>query len=380
MSEETYKKAARIIVKSGMLPFPISDTLIDIMKLIYNDSEIDFINKAFRRKASLTLEELKKFSKMSEEEILKNAQSLAKKGAVFISTSSSGLEIYRILPLIMVGVFEYQFMKKIEYTEKEKTIAELFKILFDEMRDLIQDRYEIMLPMFKQLPPVDRTIPIYENAEGKEILIEVNEEVEPPIEQVLPTQKIKEIIEKFDDIAIAHCFCRHHKDLLGDSCKIDAPRETCFTLGKSARFVVNQGFGRMISKEEALDILKMVEEKGFIHKAYHPLGNISRDETSICNCCKCCCGTFLLWKEGVVPMVNATNYLANINQDLCNGSGICLDKCPVDAIELNDEGKAKINELFCIGCGVCSHFCPESAISLIEGQRTVYVPPPKIKQ
>lgn len=79
-------------------------------------------------------------------------------------------------------------------------------------------------------------------------------------------------------------------------------------------------------------------------------------------------------------MVNATNYLAVTIKQLCTGCGTCVEKCPVDALELGKNGKAKRNEAWCIGCGICAHFCPESAIKMLEGPRTVYVPPPKLRQ
>jgi len=382
MSEKKYKKykkGAQVIVKAGMLPFPITDTLMEIMQLLYTEEEIDFIIKAFKRRPSLTLEQLKEKTGMPEEEILKNVNSLAKKGALFNQPSSRGLMVYRLLPLIMIGVFEYTYMKKIEYTEREKKIAVLFDKLFEEVQEVIQDKYDMMLPMFKQIPPIDRTVPVYENVEGNEIKIEINKEIEPHEEEVLTANKIRDIINKFDDIAVGHCFCRNHQDLLGEPCQITDLRETCFTFGKSARFVTSQGFGRLISKEEALEIFKKAEEDGLVHKVFHPHGNIEKDETSICNCCKDCCATFKLWKEGVIPMVNVTNYLAKTDQDLCVGCGTCVEKCPTDAIELNENNKAERNPDWCIGCGICARFCPESAISLLEGRRTVYVPPPKLR-
>ncbi|TFF98921.1 MAG: 4Fe-4S dicluster domain-containing protein [Promethearchaeota archaeon] len=379
MSEKKYRKAAQIITKAGMLPFPITDTLMEIMELLYTDEEVEFITKAFRRKPSLTMEQLKDKTNMSEEKIETLVDSLASKGALFNQPSSKGFMVYRLLPLIMVGTFEYTFMNKIEYTDKEKKIAELFEVLFEEVQEVVQEKYDMMAPMFKQIPPVDRTVPIYENKEGKEIKIEVNKEVKAPEEQVLAANKIRDIIDKFDDIAVAHCFCRQHQDLLGNSCKVTDLRETCFTLGKSARFVSEHGFGRLISKEEALEILQKSEEEGLVHKAFHPHGDIKRDETSICNCCKDCCATFGLWRDGVIPMVNATNFLSKIDNDLCIGCGTCVERCPVDAIELNNENKAERNADWCIGCGICAHFCPESAISLLEGPRTVYVPPPKLR-
>lgn len=380
MSEEEYKKAAQIIVKAGMLPFPITDTLLEIMRNIYTDEEITFINAAFKRKVSQTMDELIKSSKMSKDKILELTTSLAKKGALFNQPSSSGVVVYRLLPFINVGVFEYVFMGELKHTEEEKRLADLFAKLLNEVKDVVQDKYDMFMPVFQKMPPMDRTLPITERTEpGQEIQITINEAVEVPQEKVLASQNIEELINKFDDIAVAHCFCRNHRILLDQPCKQEPPNECCFTFGKSARFVVEQGFGRKISKDEAIEILKETEKAGLVHKAYHPAGDVARDETSLCNCCKDCCGTFLLWRNGATPMVNATNYLAKVNLELCKGCGTCAEKCPVDAAKLNDENKSEINEPWCIGCGICARFCPEGAISLLEGPRIVSVPPPKLK-
>jgi ferredoxin len=377
--DEKYKKAAHIIVSAGRLPFPINETLIEILKYLIQEDELEFIS-AFKRKKSQTLEELKKTSKLSEEEILKKVESLSKKGVIFNQPNSSGVMVYRLLPLMMVGPFEYIFMSKLNYTDEEKQLAILFKNLFDEAKDLVQSKYDIFEPIFRKFPPIDRTMPILEkNVSGQELKIDINEEVEIAEEKIITTQKIEELIEKFDDIAVGHCFCRHHKDLLGEPCKQTDLRENCFTFGKSARFTSEQGFARLISKEEALKILKASEEAGLVHKAFHPHENIKKAETSICNCCECCCATFEMWREGVLPMINSTNYLSEIDEDLCIGCGICVEKCPIDAITLNDNNVAERNAEWCIGCGICAHFCPENAISLLEGMRKVFVPPPKMR-
>ncbi|MBD3350739.1 MAG: 4Fe-4S dicluster domain-containing protein, partial [Candidatus Lokiarchaeota archaeon] len=126
--------------------------------------------------------------------------------------------------------------------------------------------------------------------------------------------------------------------------------------------------------------LKEAENAGLVHKAFHNGSNIHRDENSICNCCKCCCDTFNFWRMGAAPMVNSTNYLSDIDQELCIGCGTCVERCPTDAISLDENDKATRVEDYCIGCGICAHFCPENAISLIEGMRKVYVPPPKLRE
>ncbi len=377
MSDEKYRKVGRVIVKAEVLPFPINDTLLEILKEIIDEDELDFI-MAFRRKFSQTMEELKKSSKMTEEEILKKIESLSKKGVIFNQPSSSGIMVYRLLPLMMVGPFEYIFMRKIKHTEREKKFAHLFSKLFDEVKEFIQDNYEMINPLFLKMPPIDRTVPVLENISGKEILISVNQEVDAPKKQIIPTIKVEEILDKFDDIAVGHCFCRQHKDLLGEPCKETDIRENCLTFGKSARYCVEHGFQRMITKEEALKILRESEEAGLVHKAFHPHSNVVKDETSICNCCKDCCATWELHHEGVLPIINSTNYLANVNEDLCVGCGTCVEKCHVSAINLNGGNIANVKKEVCIGCGLCAHFCPENAISLLEGMRNVYVPPKRI--
>jgi len=135
----------------------------------------------------------------------------------------------------------------------------------------------------------------------------------------------------------------------------------------------------MITKKEARQIMREAEEAGLVHKAFHPGSNVSRPETSICNCCKDCCDTLNLWRDGAVPLINSTYHLSVIDGDLCSGCGVCVERCPTDAIQLSDEGTAERDENACFGCGVCARFCPEGAISLKEGLRRVMVLPPRLR-
>ncbi|MBU0463228.1 MAG: 4Fe-4S binding protein [Proteobacteria bacterium] len=201
--------------------------------------------------------------------------------------------------------------------------------------------------------------------------------LDTPEDWVLPSQTIEDIINKFDDIAVGYCFCRQRRNLLGDACATKAPTLNCFTFGKSARHTIAQGFAKQITRQKALDIMKDAENAGLIHKAFHPGSRESSFETSICNCCKDCCDTFNLWRNGTLPMINSTFHLSVIDTDACTGCGICGDFCPTDAITLENDEYAVRQENSCIGCGVCARFCPEKAISLKEGFRRVFVAPPQ---
>ncbi|MFH1932083.1 MAG: 4Fe-4S binding protein [Pseudomonadota bacterium] len=64
----------------------------------------------------------------------------------------------------------------------------------------------------------------------------------------------------------------------------------------------------------------------------------------------------------------------------CTGCGTCEDRCPTEAIRLNDNELAERDESACFGCGICARFCPEEAISLKEGLRKVFILPPRPRQ
>ena len=379
--EEKYKQAAAVVCKQGMFPFPVNDTTIAIIKRVVGEAEAELnLIRAFQDKASQTLDQLAASSGMSPEEVDRLAVSLAQKGLIFNQPNSAGVMVYRILPLMLVGVLEYKFMGKLKWDEEERELAQLFQDLMTQVRDQVQANYDNMVPIFQSAPPVDRTVPTRVTEEGKTIrTIPVDRTVEVPDEFVLPSQSVEDIIHKFDEIAVGHCFCRQRRAVLGDPCDLNAPVENCFTFGKSARHTVAQGFSRMVGKEEALRIMQEAEAAGLVHKAFHPGSNETRPETSICNCCKDCCDTLNLWREGAFPLVNSTYYLSVMDPDLCTGCGTCVDLCPMDAIEINDEGVAQRDEDACFGCGICARFCPEEAVSLQEGLRRVSILPPRLR-
>jgi len=367
-----YRKVANVLNKAGEFPFPVSDTLLNILKINIKEEHLDFI-MAFRRNISQTMEQLKKSSKLSEDEILQKVDELAKKGVIFNQPNRQGLMIYRLLPI--GRQFDYGFMKKVELNEENKELAVLFHKLYEEVGIIFQNNYDAFVTTMGKLPPMDRTVPVMEKESGEGIQITLNAELEVPVEKILPTQRIEEIIKKHNDIAVGLCFCRQHKYVLGEPCKQYGLKESCFTLGKSARHTSNHGFSRLISQEEALEILKDIEAAGLVHKAYHLHSDINKEEVAICNCCKCCCPNARA--EAFIPVNNVANWLAEINQDLCIGCGTCVEKCHMDAIQLNDDDKAEIGEEYCIGCGVCAYFCPENAISLTERKRIVSIIPPR---
>ncbi len=375
-----YKQIGTILNKAG--PYILTDSVIEILKYSISEDNLDFL-MAFKKNISQTMEQLKESiekycaNTYSEEEILKKVDQLAKSGVMFDQPNRHGVVVFRLAPIYRQ--FEYTFMKKLEKTDEFIELARLFNESEKELAAIAQNDYDNLPNMVKGMPAQDRTVPIRENKEtGEDIKIILNEELEVPEEQIVTTQDIKKLIEKFDDIAVGQCYCRQKEDFLGHTCEQNPPGESCFTLGKSARHTTKHGFTRLISKKEALKILKDIEDAGLVHKVYHLNSDLSKDEVAICNCCSCCCPTSKV--SVTFPNVNIASFTVDIDQDLCTGCGTCVEKCFNQVLEINENGIAEKVEEECIGCGVCAYLCPEQAISLIQGpQRRVNIIPAKGK-
>ena len=378
---EKFERAAGVVCRQGLVQFPVTRTAVAIIQRVVGDfeDELDLIC-AFSENPSQTMDQLVAASGLPEAQIEPLAASLARKGLIFNQPSSSGVMVYRLLPLMMVGLMEYKFMGALTGSEEERELARLFEKLLAELREQTQGNYDALSPLFAAAPAIDRTVPAGETTDGQAIrVIPVEKPVTADEEYILPSQTVEAIINKFDEIAVGHCFCRQRRNLLGEPCQTEAPVVNCFSFGKSARHTSAQGFARKVTRAEALQILKEAEKAGLIHKAFHPGSREASPETSICNCCKDCCDTFRLWRDGTLPLINSTYHLAVIDAEACTGCGACVEWCPTDAIVMDEDGPASRDENACLGCGVCARFCPETAIALKEGLRKVFILPPRLR-
>ncbi len=179
--------------------------------------------------------------------------------------------------------------------------------------------------------------------------------------QVMPYESIEETIRCAKYIAISDCMCRRITDIQKKPCS--HPMEVCFHFGSGTHYFVENGLGRYISREEAMAIVKKGKESGLVCQV-----SASQETNAMCMCCACCCGPLRAVKACAKPaeMVNSS-FFARVCEDDCTGCEMCVERCPMEAISVDDI--AHVDTDRCIGCGVCAVTCPVEAIKVYRKEK-----------
>lgn len=187
----------------------------------------------------------------------------------------------------------------------------------------------------------------------------------PHMKYIVPEHRIdtydnmRAYISKTKDIIhVANCVCKQGEAILGKPCSVTDDLEICIQFGPGG--YLDRGRSRIISKEDALAILDKAEDKGLVIQPANSL-----QPFCICLCCGCCCGVLTSAKKFEKPAeLFATNYIISINEESCTGCGLCVKRCPMDALTRVDK-RIVIDKDRCIGCGVCAVKCPKKSAALI---------------
>ena len=317
---------------------PPSETLTKILKLLFTEKEAKWVAMLPIRPFSL-----KKAAQIwgtTEGKAEKLLDHLCEKG-LLVDSYHDGVRQF-VLPPPMIGFFEFALMRTRGDID-QKYLSELFYQYLNVEEDFIKN---LFFGMETKLGRVFVQEPVLLTEKANHIL---------------DYEKATHIIEDAEHIGVGICYCRHKNLHLGIPCKQNAPLETCLTFDNIARSLSEHGgYSRLISKEEAKDILQMSYEHNLVQIGE----NVREHPAFMCNCCGCCCEALGAAKK-FSPMqpIETTNYLPEIQTETCISCGKCSRVCPILAISMKEK-RPVVDKDICLGCGVCARNCPTKAIIL----------------
>ncbi len=306
-----------------------SKLIPEIMKKMANENEMKLVMAA---SPPATVDELAEKTAVAKDEARQLLDGLFTKGFIYKSKKPDAIRYYRVRHLL-------QFHDATILTPGlSQDILDMWKEFDHKEWPMFLDKYEQFLPK-----PGSRVIP-------------VNVSISPE-SKILAFEDVRNIVENADRLAVVNCTCR----LVDGRC--GKPLEVCIQVNKAADYTLERGTGRELTRQEALDMLKMCEDEGLVHITDNrrAIGNL------ICNCCEDCCINWPGSRKASKKFVAPSRFVATVDADACTGCEVCLDRCYFDAITMNGEdGTACIDEENCMGCGLCMVTCDTGAMSLKE--------------
>ncbi|MFX0052653.1 MAG: ATP-binding protein [Candidatus Hermodarchaeota archaeon] len=302
-------------------------THIRVLQWIYTPEEADLSSKM--KLKGETAKELAVRLNIPINGLEEKLETMYAKGQIYAINSSRGRR-YGLIPFV-VGIYEEQL------NSMDQKFAQLIEEYFDK------SKYK---DLFGTEPAIFKVIPI-------------NRVIKPELE-IYPYEIAEEIINQSNSWGIRECVCKKQQELLHKPCKY--PTKVCLNFSHKEKAFVKSRLTKTITKGEALEYLRQAEEAGLIHCTM----NIQKRHQYICNCCTCCCGVLRgLTVRNQTHSFVKSNFIMTVDEELCIGCEICIDRCQFDALEVVDD-VCTVDLKKCVGCGVCAISCSEEALILVD--------------
>jgi Pyruvate/2-oxoacid:ferredoxin oxidoreductase delta subunit len=337
MNETTQKNMTLYEQLAAGIGFGNSKLVPKLFEAIADEDEARFMLAA---SPPATIEEIAEKSGIPLEQAKEMIDPLFKKGLIFKSKKPDATRYYRVR----------SFVQFHDATVLTPGISQEYLDLWKEFEE-------------KELPVYHNIAKDYDFRQGMRVVpVNVTIESSP---QVLAFDDVTKMIEEARRIAVTNCSCR---TIHG---KTDVPLEVCMQIDKAADYAVERGTGRELTKQEAIDMLRMCEEEGLVHCVDNKraLGHI------ICNCDNEVCGNWGSDRDYVKKFTAPSRFRAIVEAELCIACEECQNRCFFDAVTMDvPDGTAIIDITKCMGCGICIPTCPGEAITLKEARPEDFIP------
>lgn len=327
-------------MKSTGYPKTGSGSEINLLKMLYSEEEaglyLDLIPEGE------TPRQIASRVGKDENLLASSLESMARKGLIF-RERKEGKAFYSAPPFV-VGVLEFQIKRMPE----DPALA---------MATAVYGMEGFIKSLSSTETPHQRVIPIKQEIVSEWPIATYDDAVA--------------ILDQHSLIGLANCMCRVLSKGLGAHL-CGKPIETCMGFDSMAEFYIENGFARKISKDEAVSILQLSDKSGLV---LQPMN--AKDVGTICSCCGDCCAMMMSLKMHPSPASQVKSaYFARIDSDGCIGCGVCIERCEINAIRMNEDDLAVIDLNRCLGCGLCVTTCPtQAAILEKKPESQIYVPP-----
>ena len=215
-------------------------------------------------------------------------------------------------PIWVPGIMEGILSNK-ENCEKYPVIGEAFE-------EYTRRRLEVLVPFLDRGMAFMRVMPVMSAIENNTHKADYDE--------------ISTLIENATAISVGPCSCRRSRRLMGEGCG-HLEDDMCMYLNDNARNYVKTGAHRMITKEEAYEILERAEANGLVHDVNQTPG--FDNTAAICNCCGCSCYALRIAEYFRRPEDIASNFRAVVDKEKCVACGQCVENCQVNALKLGEK-------------------------------------------
>ncbi|UCE52604.1 MAG: 4Fe-4S binding protein [Desulfobacterales bacterium] len=349
MSSEVYKQLLEVMKRRrGAYAGMDIPEFYELVEELFTPEEAE-VNNVLTRKPAATGDIAKELDR-DEEEIQVILEVMADKG-LCKTFMQNGVRVYQGVPFIP-GIFEYQFMDG-KSTDRHKKIAGLIHAY--------EQAYQAAAGETKMTFPISRVITVDRTIEAGNT--------------VHTYDQVATYIDKYDSIAVGTCYCRHAAKLRDEDVH-DMPMDVCMWFGSMAEYAIERLGVRGMSKQEAMDVLNTSEEAGLIHMSR----NTTEDIEFICNCDRWHCGTVQgVLKQSKPALFFNSGYQPLFDPDLCTACETCIERCPPEALTLDDNDVPKVDLDRCFGCAVCATGCPSEAI-VMDAKSDFPVPPKDPKE